>query len=155
MKKVVSLVLVMCALLALAGCGGEKTPAIDLAAFYETIAGGEDFPAMIGIDEGSVANVYPGLEAVERAQTVLYMAAISATPCEIAMVEVANEKDAKAVRDIFQARIDAQVAGGAWYPETIEAWQRNAKIVTRGPYVCLFVVPDEIPSPVDAFEALK
>ena len=42
------------------------------------------------------------------------------------MVEVANADDVETVKTIFQTRIDDQVAGGAWYPETIAQWEDRA-----------------------------
>ena len=152
MKRTVSLLLALCLVLALTACGG-KTFSTDLAAFYETQVT-DQFPMMMELADDMIDGIYPGLTDVARAQTVLYIAAISAVPCEIAMVEVANPGDVDTVKDIFQARIDSQVSGGAWYPDTIEQWQKNAQIVVRGNCVCLFVVLPELGSPVDDFNAL-
>ena len=155
MKRTVSLLLALCLVLALTACGGSRKNAFttDLAAFYESQVT-EDFPMMMEVTDDLIEGIYPGLGDVERSQTVLYIAAISAAPCELAMVEVANPGDVDTVKDIFQARIDSQIAGGAWYPDTIEQWQKNARIVVRGSCVCLFVVPDGLGSPADAFNAL-
>lgn len=156
MKRMIALLLALCLALAVTGCGGSGEEAeavsIDLDAFYTSLTEGEDFPMMMPIEGELLENYYPGLAAVEREQTVMYMAAISATACEIAMVEVKNAGDVDKVKDIFQARIDAQVDGGAWYPETIEAWKNRAEIVVRGNYVALFVTPEEIASPAEAFK---
>ncbi len=154
MKKSLALLLVLCLAATVAGCGKADSFTTDLSAFYGDITADEGFPMMMEIDEDIAENFYPGLAAIERKQTVLYTAAISATPCEIAMVEVADPADAKAVEEIFQARIDAQVAGGAWYPDTIAGWENNAVIVTRGGCVCLFVVDPSLGDPAAAFNAL-
>ena len=45
--------------------------------------------------------------------------------------------DVDGVKAIFQSRIDAQVDGGAWYPESIEGWQNNSRIVTNGNFVMM------------------
>lgn len=155
MKRLTALLLILCAALALTGCGSKSDDAFttDLAAFYDGLVT-DDFPMMMELPEDMIEGFYPGLTEIERTQTVLYAPAISAVACEIAMVEVADAADVDAVKDIFQARIDAQVAGGAWYPETIEQWENNAQIVVRGNCVCLFVVPEELGSPADAFNAL-
>lgn len=154
MDRFAALLLALCLIAALASCGKADSFTTDLTAFYGQITADEGFPMMMEIDEDIAENFYPGLAAIERKQTVLYTAAISATPCEIAMVEVADPADAKAVEGIFQARIDAQVAGGAWYPDTIEGWEKNAVIVTRGSCVCLFVVDPSLGDPAAAFNAL-
>ena len=156
MKKLILLLLVLSMTLSLTACGGGKSSddfTTDLAAFYEGLVT-DDFPMMMALDEDMIEGFYPGLSEIKRTQTVLYMPAISATACEIAMVEVANSADVDAVKDIFQARIDTQIDGGAWYPATIEQWQNNAQIVVRGNCVCLFVVPAELGSPADAFNSL-
>ena len=51
-------------------------------------------------------------------------------------MELEKESDAKAVADLFQARIDSQVQGGAFYPETIESWKK-AQVLTKGRVVAL------------------
>ena len=83
---------------------------------------------------------------------------ISASGDEIALVEVENSGDVQAVKDIFQARIDYQVGdennpGGAWYPDTIEGWKNNSRIVSNGNYVML-VVCEDCDSIVSDFNAL-
>ena len=65
---------------------------------------------------------------------------------------------AQAVKDIFQARIDYQVGdennpGGAWYPDTIEGWKNNSRIVSNGNYVMLVAV-EGADSVVESFNAL-
>ena len=153
LKKTGILLLALCLTLTAAACGGKDDFTTDLAAFYESLDK-ESYPMMMELTGELAEAAYPGLEAVSREQTVLYGAAISATACEIAMVEVSDPKDVETVERIFQERVDAQIAGGAWYPETIEQWQKNAQIVTRGRCVCLFVAPDDAPSPAEAFMAL-
>ena len=152
MKRLFAFLLALCLVLGLASCGGKKDGfSLDLAAFYDEVTG-EDFPMMMELSDEMVEGIYPGLGAIERKQSVLYSAAVSFTPCEIAMVEVADAKDVEAVQAIFQKRIDDQVAGGAWYPESIEGWKNGSEIVTRDNYVCLFVTPEDLPSPAEAFK---
>ncbi len=121
---------------------------VDLKAFYESIiaSAGENAPFMMDVvtDLGAegIEMLYPGLSAISTNQMLLYTPAMSAVACEIAMVECASPADAEAVKAIFQARIDAQVAGGAWYPETIEGWKNNSDIVVNGNYVAMFVIPE-------------
>jgi hypothetical protein len=159
MKKVISVLMAATMALSLTACGSksggevEKTFSADLTAFYDTLFQGDDAPMMMAIeDDETLEYLYPGLTAIERTQTVVYTAAISAVAAEVAMVEVADS-DVEAVQAIFQARIDAQVDGGAWYPETMENWENNSQIVTEGNYVCLFV-GDDVADMVSSFQAL-
>ena len=87
--------------------------------------------------------MYPGLGAIETKQLVVASPAMSAVAIEFAFAEVANAADVEAVKAIFQSRIDAQVNGGAWYPETIEGWKNNSEIVVIDNYVCLFVCAEK------------
>lgn len=165
MKKWISALFALAMMLSLCACGGAPAPSddpsafsADLSAFSETLFQGDEAPVMMPVEGELVEATYPGLEAVERKQTVLLTAAISATAAEAAMVEVADAADVDTVRDIFQARIDAQVGtddqpGGAWYPETIESWKNNSEIVVKGSYVCLFV-GDNKDEMIAAFNAL-
>ncbi len=166
MKKLTALVLALTMALSLAACGGGQSSSgggdgdftTDLTAFYndsvEKASSDHDFPMMMPLDDDMLESIYPGLAAVDRKQTVCNTAAISAVACEISLVEVANAEDVKTVQDIFQARIDAQVAGGAQYPETIDAWKNDSSIVTRGNCVCLFVMPADFGDFASDFNAL-
>jgi len=114
---------------------------------------------MMEIDGNDLIDTYyPGLSQVERKQTVIFGAAISATAAEAALIEVANTKDVGVVRSLFQSRINYQVGdgdepGGAWYPQTTEAWRNNSRVVSRGNYVML-IVSDNCDAIVDSFKAL-
>ena len=99
-------------------------------------------PFLTEIPAELLADIYPGLEDIALKQQILSMAAISATGGEFSLVEVENADDAETVAAIFQERIDAQVAGGAFYPMTIEAWEQNSRVVTCGNYILLIVAED-------------
>ena len=118
----------------------------DLTAFYtEIMNAAEEGPMMMDLaaDADMLEAMYPGLGNVETKQLVVASPAMSAVAIEFAFAEVANAADVETVKGIFQARIDAQVAGGAWYPETIEGWQNNSEIVVIDNYVCLFVCSEK------------
>jgi len=68
-------------------------------------------------------------------------------------VEVENAEDVEKVQEILQARIDAQIAGGAWYPETIEGWENNSRLAVCGNSLML-VVMEDADAIVESFEAL-
>lgn len=163
MKRMMSVVLAAVLALSLAACGktdngGDAGQSIDLKEFYNTLYQGDDAPAMDELPEDMLEDTYPGLTAIERRQTVVYAAMISAVAAEVAMVEVANADDAETVKDIFQARIDYMVGdgngpGGAWYPETMEEWENNSRVVSFGNYV-MMIVGDNCDSVVSDFEAL-
>lgn len=162
MKKTVSLVLALLLALSLVACGNSnnETPDVqepvfgmDLTQFYNDImAAAEEGPFMMDIaaDAEMLESVYPGLKDIQTKQLVAYTPAMSAVAIEFVFVEVVNAADVEAVKAIFQTRIDNQVAGGAWYPETIEGWQNNSEIVVIDNYVCLFVCSEK-DGMIDAF----
>ena len=134
-----------------------STSSVDLAAFYETVitsVSEENRPFMMELDAETAEMIYPGMGAIATNQKVLYMPGMSAVACEISMVECANAADVETVKTIFQTRINTQIEGGAWYPETIEGWKNNSKIVVKDNFVCLFVIPEGMMDAASEFEKL-
>ena len=141
-----------------AGSAPESGAAsVDLNAFYVSLTEtyGENFPANMNLCEmvEVLDSFYPGLSAVESKQMLVYQPMMGAVVCEIALVEVANAADVETVKAICQARIDAQVDGGAWYPESIEGWKLNSRVVAKGNHV-MMIAYDQCDAVVDAFNAL-
>ena len=151
LKPLAALALALALILSLAACGGKQGDAsgssepVDLTAFYETLTQNENAPALMPLEGAELMDaLYPGLSEIETSQRIVATAAITSVAAELALVEVANAEDVPAVEAIFQARIDYQVGddanpGGAWYPETIENWKQNARIVSNGSCVMLAV----------------
>ena len=115
--------------------------------------GADNTPAMMDLEGEFLEAYYPGLGEYGAKQSVLKAAAITSVPYEFALVELEKESDAKAVADLFQARIDSQVQGGAFYPETIESWKK-AQVLTKGRVVALISAGGEQEAAVSAFEKL-
>ena len=130
---------------------------VDLNAFYlsQLEAYRENFPATMNLCESTemLEGFYPGLSAISTRQMMVYQPMISAAVCEIALVEVTNSADVDAVKAILQARIDAQVDGGAWYPESIEGWKNNSRVVSNGSCV-MMIAYSECDAVVSAFNGL-
>ena len=57
------------------------------------------------------------------------------------------------VKAILEARKAYQVEGGAWYPESIEGWKSNSRVVANGNCVML-IAYSECDAVVDAFNGL-
>ena len=129
----------------------------DLQAFYASLLTtyGENFPANMNMCEMQDVqdSFYPGLSAIGTKQLMIYQPMMGAVVCEIALAEVNNAADVDAVKAIFQSRIDAQVDGGAWYPESIEGWKANSRVVANGNCV-MMIAYSECDAVVDAFNGL-
>jgi len=160
MKKILTAVLALTMLLSLAACGSKggdtAKEAPDLNKYYEdfmTSLGADNAPAMMELDADMTEAFYTGLNAIETKQKVMQAAAMSAVAYEFALVETNSADDAAKVEEIFNARKDAQVNGGAWYPETTAAWEK-AEIITNGNVVALIVAGEQQADAVAAFNAL-
>ena len=154
MKRCFSLTLAAALLMAsLSACvstsGGGQNKQVDLAAFAQTVQENHEFSGFLERvdpeDEGmgeQMAQIldrdYSGLSDLELEQMEIYMSMISFSGGELALVQAKNADDAAAVKDIFQARIDAKTTEGPNnYPEEVELWQHNSAVASNGSYVML------------------
>lgn len=144
MKKRAVWVLAVLLLLA-SGCGGgqkEEGRAEDSDVALNTLYA--SMADACGWEEGYMADVegellegyYPGLSEIPAKQLVAKVPAMSSDVNEVVLIQCETEEDAEAAAAIFQARIDAQAEGGAWYPESLEAW-KQAKALREGTYAAL------------------
>lgn len=134
--------------------GTETAQSVDLAAFYETVSAGDNFPAMAALTGDTLDALYPGLNDLKPRQCLVYTPMISAVGAEIALVETASAGDVQTVKDIFQSRIDYQIEQGAFYPATVEAWKNSTQIVSNGTYVMLVCMNGGCDGIVSSFNAL-
>lgn len=130
-----------------------ETSGIDLAGFIDGLADKYEMPMMGPMDSEMLGAFYPGLTDISLEQCEGQMAMMSAVAAEIVLVQCANESDAAAVAEIFEERKTMQVDGGAWYPETIAAWEKT-QIVTNGAYVALICFGDNTEAITADYNAL-
>lgn len=165
-KKIFALLLALSLVFSLAACGSSDPapqPDINLADFCADIQENYEWPVLVSLMEDDslremLDSSYPGLSDISTKQCEVYMAAMSAVVGEIALVEVEDSEDVKAVEGIFQARIAYQVGdetnpGGAWYPASIEGWEKDSCITSNGNYIML-AVGDHAAEAVADFNAL-
>ena len=171
MKKLIAALLAMTMMMALVACGAsnnnagnndaennqpETVEAPDLNAYYENFMlslGEENAPFMMPGDPDTLAAFYPGLSDIATKQCIVQLAAMSAVAFEFALIECENAADVDAVKAILEARKTYQVDGGAWYPETVAAWE-GAEIIVQGNVVALILAGDQTADAVAAFNAL-
>lgn len=139
-------VLVLAALLLLtAGCGGrqEEGKAEDSDVALNTLYAGmawecgwdEDY--MTDVEGELLEEYYPGLSEVPAKQLIVKVPAMSSDVNEIVLFQGETEEDAESAAAILQARIDSQIEGGAWYPETQAAWEKARVLRQGGTYAAL------------------
>ena len=160
MKKIFVLMMVFMLAVSLWGCGSETNEGPEqgtaLSTFYQAVIDMQpaDAEELILFEESNpdlISSFYPGLENIELNQQAFYMPPIATHPCEIVMVEVKNSGDARAVTEIFQARID-NGAADTTYPENAAGWQQFAQVQQSGNYVAMIVLPEAYIIPENIFE---
>ncbi|MGI6027403.1 MAG: DUF4358 domain-containing protein [Candidatus Scatomorpha sp.] len=109
---------------------------VDLSAFFSTVTSTYEFASLSDLDSTMLDNFYPGLTAVSTLQLIAKMPMISASGHEIILIQCENSDDVATVQSILEARKQAQVDGGAWYPETTALWEK-AEICVSGNYLML------------------
>ena len=150
MKRIISLAIAAALLTAsLCACGsgseGGQDKQVDLAAFAQTLMENHEFPMLDRLDPTDeefgatmLENAYPGLKDMDLEQTEVYLAMISFSGGELALAQAKNAGDAAKVKEIFDARVTAKTTEGPNnYPEEVELWQHNSKVVSNGNYVML------------------
>lgn len=165
MKKIVTLAMAAIMAISLVACGNTAsqptaTPTpepVDLAAFGEKCVTEQLMPPLLDTNEDMGKQIldasYAGLSALDLEQCLAYVSMMSINNTEMVLVQAKSADDVAKVKEIFQARIDAMVGGGAFYPETTEIWTNNAEIVENGNYVALVVSSDK-DAIVEAYNAL-
>ena len=160
MKKLISAILALTMMLALVACGNEEKnepqEAMDLTKYYNdfmALLGEANTPFMMAADPDTLNAFYPGLTDIATKQCVVQMPGMSAVAFEFALIECEKSEDVEAVKAILEARKAYQVEGGAWYPETMEAWEK-AQIVVKGNVVALILAGESTADAVSAFDAL-
>ena len=93
---------------------------------------------MTDIEGELLESYYPGLGDISLKQLVAKAPMMSAVVNEMVFLQAETEEDAAAAAAILQGRIDLQAQGGAWYPESMEAWGRGI-VIQQGAYVCMVV----------------
>lgn len=126
---------------------------VDLSAFHTAITGKYEFPMPTLADDEILDNFYPGLTGISTEQRLIYFCGSSMNTGEFGLIQVKDSKDVEAVKAIFQARIDAQASGGAWYPMAVDTWTNNSRVVSNGNYV-MMVVHENCDDIVKEFNAL-
>lgn len=152
-------------MLALTACGGNEntnapTADADLQSLYDTLA--EEFQweegYLVDIEGEMLESYYPGLSEINTKQFIAKMPMMSSVVNEIVFLQCETEDDAAKAAEILQNRIDYQVGdennpGGAWYPESIEAWKKG-QVIQQGTYVAMIASAEYQDAITEQFNAL-
>ena len=164
MKKLIALCMAAALCLsALSACGPKpaEEKKADLAAFAQSVQEKHEFSSLEKADPADeefgvimLENAYPGLKDLDLEQVEVYLAMVSFSGGELALVQAKSAEDAAKVKEIFQARVDAKSTEGPGnYPEEVQMWLRSAQVADNGNYV-LLVCHDDADAIVEEFNAL-
>jgi len=155
MKRMMTLLLAGMLLLPAAACGGRGggVPNADLAGFYSELQQEFGWESLVPTEDDLLDAYYPGLDEVDTEQLIAVAPMMSAVVNEMVFLEADSEQDAIAAEAILQKRLDDQIAGGAWYPESIAAWEKG-EVIREGKFVALIASNDRQEEVAERFRAL-
>ena len=158
MKK--KMVLLLAGLmLVLSACGGNsgktETVHVDLQAYWDTLQETYKWNEgyMVDIEGDMLEGYYPGLSDIAAKQFIAKMPMMSSVVNEMVFMECETEDDAALAAALLQDRITTQAEGGAWYPESMEAWG-NGQVIQHGTYVAMIASAQFQQTWADGFNAL-
>ena len=142
-------------LTACGGTGKTETVDVDLKAFYDTIEEtyGWNNGYMVDIEGDMLESYYPGLSEIPTKQFLAKAPMMSGVVNEVVLMQCESEDDAAKAVTILQQRITDQAEGGAWYPESMEAWSRG-QVIQNGTYVAMIASAEFQSTWADDFNAL-
>lgn len=157
MKKMMTLALVMFCLVMMTACGGKTDAAdttdVDLQTIYDAMEQvyqwGDGY--MVDIEGEMLESYYPGLQEISTTQFIAKMPMMSAVVNELVLLQCETEEDATKAAEILQTRIDMQAEGGAWYPESIAAWEKG-QVIQKGTYVAMIASAEHQADIAETFE---
>ena len=164
MKKFMIFMLALMTL-TLTACGGgngntTETTDADLQSFYDSLA--EEFQwnegSLVDIEGEMLEGYYPGLSEISTKQFIAKAPMMSSVVNEMVFLQCETEEDAAKAAELLQDRIDYQVGdennpGGAWYPESIEAWKQG-QVIQNGTYVAMIASAEYQDAIAEQFNAL-
>ena len=159
MKRVLTLAMTlllgMRLLTACGGSGKQEETNVDLTAYFTQMMkdAGFDESYMTDLEGEMLDSYYPGLSEIPTKQFLAKAPMMSGVVNEMVLMQCENEDGAAEAVTILQERIKTQAEGGAWYPESMEAWGRG-QVIQHGTYVAMVVSAEFQTAWAEGFDAL-
>lgn len=155
MRRTMTTLLAVLLLLSVSACGGSKneTPDADLEGFYGEMEQEFGWESLVPTEGEMLETYYPGLSALNTKQLIAVAPMMSAVVNEMVFLEAEDEETAIQAEAILQQRLDDQIAGGAWYPESIAAWEKG-EVIREGTFVALIASNERQDEVAKRFRAL-
>ena len=154
MKRIPVMILVML-LLVLTACGRNKaeTPSADLEGFYGEMQQEFGWDSLVPTEGELLDTYYPGLSSLNTKQLIAVAPMMSAVVNEMVFLEAESEAEAIEAEAILQQRLEDQINGGAWYPESIAAWEKG-EVIREGTFVALIASNERQAEVAERFRAM-
>ena len=158
MKRVLTFTMtLLLAMSLLTACGnsGKQEPEVDLTAYFTQMVkdAGLDENYMTDLEGEMLESYYPGISDIPTKQFLAKAPMMSGVVNEMVLMQCENEEDAGKAAAILQERIDTQAEGGAWYPESMEAWGRGV-VDQQGTYVAMIASAQYKDAILESWQAL-
>ena len=160
MKKYMTALLALAlALGALTACGAKQDNSeaveVDLPAFYAELEKKFQWNEgyMVDLEGEMLESYYPGISDIPVTQFVAKAPMMSSVVNELVLMQCQSEEDAAEAAAILQTRVETQAEGGAWYPESMEAWGRGI-VIQQGTYVAMIASAEHQDEIAESFTAL-
>lgn len=145
MKKVLSVILVLCVLASMTACGekeGKKEPAsaaLDLAAVYAQME--TKLPDMVPLDSEEI-HVRYGISADLVSEALVYVCMDGLRADEIWLLKASNAESMERLEQLAQFRMQAKDEESVTYSPEQNKIVKQGKILKRGDYLALIVTPE-------------
>ena len=140
MKRTISILLLLTALLGLAGCGKPAADAPDFQAVYESMTAVSDMPDMVVVPNGKGEFLF-GIAPEDCKQEILAICRDSLLADELWLIEARDKEAADRIEALAQNRLQQKAAELENYlPEQYQVVQQ-AQLSREGNCVVLLVSP--------------
>ncbi len=146
MKRMIAILLVLAAVLALSGCG-EAPKSADLTALYEACL--EIMPEMNTLDNDTMLN-FLGIDAAQHPQAIAALCTDGMRTDEIWLIEAKDEAARKELEELAANRLQAKGDESVTYSPEQYAIVQKAQVLVEGNYIALLVSP-EVDALAEAF----
>lgn len=152
MKRTISLLLALIALLSLVGCAGSQPADVDLNEILTEMEKQVSLSEMMTLQESDLTDLY-GIQPADVEQFYGSMVGDGISPDEIVMIKAKDADAAARVRQALESRLQNKRNEAKGYNPDAYSLMQKSKVSLKGNYVSLLVSSeqDKLTSVYDSF----